>query len=78
MSSQKAAITNNEKVFPIFVKKLSSDKEDVFCSTATKLSAWLNSEKAYYPDARPNVSIAALHLEGILTLDITCPDREST
>lgn len=52
---QAAAIRNNEKVFPIFEKKLSTNKEDLFCSSATKLSAWLNSEKAYYAEARPKV-----------------------
>ena len=53
---QAAAITNNEKVFPVFAKKLASDDEDMFCNTASKLSTWLNSEKAYYAAARPKVS----------------------
>lgn len=53
---QAAAITNNEKVFPIFAKKLSTDDEGTFCHTAGKLSMWLSSEKAYYTAARPKVS----------------------
>jgi len=53
---QAAAIMNNEKVFPIFEQKLSTDKEDLFCGTTTKLSMWLNSERAYYAEARPKVS----------------------
>jgi hypothetical protein len=75
MSPQQAAISNNEKVFPVFAKKLSSADEEVFCTTARRLSTWLNSEKAYYPAARPNVSIALLFLD--LINHIACPDRES-
>jgi hypothetical protein len=54
-AQQAAAITNNEKVFPVFEKKLSSDDEETFCSSAGKLAIWLGSEKAYYETARPKV-----------------------
>jgi hypothetical protein len=68
MSPQQAAISNNEKVFPVFAKKLSSADEEVFCTTAGKLSTWLNSEKAYYSAARPNVSIILLFLNRSLSM----------
>jgi hypothetical protein len=72
---QAAAITNNEKVFPVFAKKLSADDGDVFCSTALKLSTWLNSEKAYYPAARPKVSLFLCH-QVATCFDVRVTDRE--
>lgn len=49
------AQANNEKVFPKFAQKLSSDNQDAFCTYAARLSKWLSSDKAYYQSARPQV-----------------------
>ena len=67
---QAAAIKNNEKVFPVFEKKLSTDKEDLFCVTTSKLSMWLNSEKAYYAEARPKVRFPLTPIDCSDELDI--------
>jgi hypothetical protein len=84
---QAAAITNNEKVFPVFAKKLSSNDGNTFCNAAAKLSKWLNSDKAYYAAARPKVSLSVLSfkrsMNGILDPDCglargdTCLDRST-
>lgn len=54
-----AAIANNEKLFPTFEQRLASDDQALFVKTATRLSSWLDSEKAYYEAARPRVSLSA-------------------
>jgi len=60
---QAAAIKNNEKVFPVFAKKLSSNDKELFCSAIGKLSTWLSSEKAYYAEARPKASLTLMSLD---------------
>ncbi|KAF8834630.1 hypothetical protein BDN67DRAFT_536324 [Paxillus ammoniavirescens] len=52
---QNAAITSNEKIFPVFAKKLASKESKDYINTAHKLAVWLTSEKAYYPAARPKI-----------------------
>lgn len=54
-SAQSAAISANERTFPIFAKKLASKDFKEYVTTARKLATWLGSEKAYYPAARPKV-----------------------
>lgn len=54
-SAHSAAVNSNERIFPIFAKKLSSKDTKEFVNTAHKLTVWLGSEKAYYPAARPKV-----------------------
>ena len=67
---QAAAIKNNEKVFPVFEQKLLTDKEDLFCGTTSKLPMWLNSEKAYYAEARPQVSFPLTSIDCSDELDM--------
>jgi hypothetical protein len=67
---QAAAIKNNEKMFPVFEKKLSTAKEDLLCGTTSKLSMWLNSEKAYYAEARPKVSFPLTSIDCSDELDM--------
>ena len=84
---QAAAITNNEKVFPVFANKLSSNDGKTFCNAASKLSKWLNSEKAYYAAARPKVSLSVLSFERSMNVILdpdyrlargdTCLDRST-
>ncbi|KIK78149.1 hypothetical protein PAXRUDRAFT_342208 [Paxillus rubicundulus Ve08.2h10] len=52
---QNPAITSNEKIFPVFAKKLASKESKDYINTAHKLALWLTSEKAYYPAARPKI-----------------------
>lgn len=54
-TAHSAAISSNEKIFPIFAKKLASGDAQDFANTARKLAVWLGSEKAYYAAARPKV-----------------------
>ena len=51
------AVVENEKVFPVFAKRLASHDVKEYTSTANKLKHWLSSEKAYYPDALRIVSV---------------------
>jgi hypothetical protein len=52
------AVIENEKVFPVFTKYLSSSNLEHFKSYAIKGAKWLSSERAYYEQARPKVSNA--------------------
>ncbi|KAL0947297.1 hypothetical protein HGRIS_013416 [Hohenbuehelia grisea] len=47
------AIQNNEKLFSHFEKKLAKSK--TFVEYATKFAPWLDSPRAYYPEARPKI-----------------------
>ncbi|THH15588.1 hypothetical protein EW146_g4924 [Bondarzewia mesenterica] len=50
------AINNNEKLFPVFARRLSTSTHPVsYIGAADRLSVWLNSSKAYYPVARPKI-----------------------
>jgi hypothetical protein len=69
---QAAAIKNNEKVFPVFAKKLSSNDKELFCSAIGKLSTWLSSEKAYYAEARPKASLTLMSLDRSNKFDTCC------
>ncbi|KAL1949566.1 hypothetical protein VTO73DRAFT_8447 [Trametes versicolor] len=60
MSDKNASIVrnaekNNDKLFPIFQKNLSSDNLAEFATAADKLSGWLSRDKAYYTRARPMI-----------------------
>ncbi|OJT06650.1 hypothetical protein TRAPUB_2508 [Trametes pubescens] len=60
MSDKNASIVrnaerNNDKLFPIFQKNLSSDNLAEFATAADKLSGWLSRDKAYYTKARPMI-----------------------
>ncbi|KAI0775126.1 hypothetical protein BD413DRAFT_294326 [Trametes elegans] len=46
---------NNDKLFPILHKNLSSDSLPEYTTAAEKLSVWLSKDKAYYKKARPNI-----------------------
>lgn len=70
MSDKNASIVrnaekNNDKLFPIFQKNLSSDNLAEFATAADKLSGWLSRDKAYYTRARPMVSISHGELRSI-------------
>lgn len=52
----KNAERNNDKLFPVFQKNLSSNSAIEFGTAAEKLSGWLSRDKAYYTKARPMVS----------------------
>ncbi|KAI0649037.1 hypothetical protein C8Q79DRAFT_948576 [Trametes meyenii] len=54
-SMARNAEKNNDKLFPIFQKNLSSDTLPEFATTAHKLAGWLNSDKAYYANARHKI-----------------------
>ncbi|KAH0832837.1 hypothetical protein J3R83DRAFT_11764 [Lanmaoa asiatica] len=58
-SAHNTAISSNEKIFPVFARKLASRDAKDFVNTAHKLAVWLGSEKAYYPAARPKIALAA-------------------
>lgn len=54
-AAHNTAVSSNEKIFPVFARKLASKDTKDFLNTARKLAVWLSSEKAYYPAARPKV-----------------------
>lgn len=54
-SAHSAAISSNEKIFPVFARKLASGDSKDYVHTVQKLTVWLGSEKAYYAAARPKV-----------------------
>lgn len=55
------AVANNEKLFPVFTRKLSAAASlESYIMAAGKLASWLSSEKAYYPVARPKVRALAV------------------
>ncbi|KAG6371729.1 hypothetical protein JVT61DRAFT_9077 [Boletus reticuloceps] len=54
-SAHSAAINSNEKIFPVFAKKLASKDTKEYANTVRKFAHWLGSEKAYYPAARPKI-----------------------
>ncbi|EIW84514.1 hypothetical protein CONPUDRAFT_163616 [Coniophora puteana RWD-64-598 SS2] len=49
------AISSNDSLFPVYAAKLSSGDLEQYCSIAFKLTAWLDSPRAYYQAARPNI-----------------------
>ena len=49
-------ISNNSKLFPLFLRKLSVLDED-FIKTSHAFGKWINNVKAYYPEARPKVRV---------------------
>ncbi|KAI0636025.1 hypothetical protein C8Q77DRAFT_609008 [Trametes polyzona] len=51
----KSAERTNDKLFPIFLKNLSSDNLAEFTTAAEKLSGWLSKDRAYYTKARPMI-----------------------
>ncbi|CDO69722.1 hypothetical protein BN946_scf184687.g7 [Trametes cinnabarina] len=55
ISRTATAEKNNDRLFPIFQKNLSSDNLLEFATTAEKLAGWLSRDKAYYPKARPMI-----------------------
>ena len=59
-TSEMAAQQNNAKAFPLFAKKLKSDNLKDFSGYVKKLGTWLNVEKAYYAEGRPEVRVPAL------------------
>ena len=62
------AMKNNQKIFPIFQKRLSTNDMAQWLSTANKFATWLDSDKAYYSAARPHVTFTSfyflLHTDG--------------
>ncbi|KAF8512255.1 hypothetical protein JB92DRAFT_2929258 [Gautieria morchelliformis] len=48
-------VSTNTKVFRDLDRKLSSNNQEAFIQAADKLTKWLASEKAYYPEARPQI-----------------------
>ncbi|KAI0833584.1 hypothetical protein BC628DRAFT_1426212 [Trametes gibbosa] len=52
----KNAERNNDKLFPVFQKNLSSNSSTEFGTAAEKLSGWLSRDKAYYSKARPQTA----------------------
>jgi hypothetical protein len=63
MSSLSNAVENNNRLFPPFARKLAENDTTVYATFAHRLAVWLGSERAYYPAARPEVSL----------LPMTCP-----
>lgn len=56
----KKAEKNNDQLFPLFLKNLSSDDISEFATAALKLTNWLKVDKAYYPKARPKASMTRI------------------
>lgn len=50
-----SAVNTNVKIFARYHWKLAHDGQTGYEEVITKLLAWLDNEKAYYPDARPEV-----------------------
>jgi hypothetical protein len=50
------AIQNNQRLFGPFSRKLASDDPAVYSAFAEKFAVWLSDERAYYLEARPEVS----------------------
>lgn len=48
---------NNEKLFPLFRRNLTESNVNLYAATADKLATWASRDKAYYPFARPVVSV---------------------
>ena len=53
--ARSVAINSNERVFPIFAKKLASRNASKFRNAASFLAAWLGSERAYYLGAHHRI-----------------------
>ena len=51
------AIENNSRLFPPFARKLAQSDHTIYTTFSDKLALWLASERAYYPAARPEVSV---------------------
>ncbi|KAI0067323.1 hypothetical protein BV25DRAFT_1090766 [Artomyces pyxidatus] len=49
------AVAQNAKLFPILARRLDTTDQTQYTSAAGKLQKWLDSEKAYYPAARPKI-----------------------
>lgn len=70
------AAENNKRLFRRYAKVISQEDgsdSDAYILHVLKLAAWLNSEKAYYSDARPEVCsvlISQLHELEIDSLQI--------
>ncbi|KAG5645049.1 hypothetical protein DXG03_007228 [Asterophora parasitica] len=54
---QANAIESNKKLFGLFSRKLSTNDSATYNTYCTKIAAWLSDERAYYPEARPEVSL---------------------
>ncbi|RDB21025.1 hypothetical protein Hypma_011394 [Hypsizygus marmoreus] len=49
------AIENNKRLFGPFSKKLAQNDPAVYTAFADKFAGWLSDERAYYPEARPEI-----------------------
>ena len=56
-----AAMANNERLFPQMLAKLSDAQ--TYMEEAQKLRMWMSNQRAYYPLARPWVSVASYSWE---------------
>lgn len=57
------ATVNNSKLFPFYEQQLSAHDAPTFDNFARKLAKWLSNNRAYYPEARPQVYIACILIE---------------
>jgi hypothetical protein len=88
MASTTNAISNNDRLFPLFKKRLAADDLDTFVSSAQKFAEWLRSDKAYYASARPQVNTKfnallyhnthSITCKIVDLLEACCPSRFST
>ncbi|KAI0046562.1 hypothetical protein FA95DRAFT_1355177 [Auriscalpium vulgare] len=49
------AVVKNQKVFPVFARKLSNPEQKNYVDACKRLGTWLGDAKAYYSAARPKV-----------------------
>jgi hypothetical protein len=61
MASGSSAVADarikNQKVFAKYSKDFTSNDVDLYTQSAMKMAKWLSSERAYYREARPVVSL---------------------
>lgn len=70
-----SAEKNNEKLFPLFRRNLTESNVNLYAATADKLATWASRDKAYYPYARPVVSLYTLSFDETVSTALILVDR---
>lgn len=68
---------NNEKLFPLFRRNLTENNVNLYAATADKLASWASRDRAYYPYARPMVSLPNWYLVNSALTSLVLADRRA-
>jgi hypothetical protein len=72
-------IASNDQVLTYYDSKLTTTDLNTYLAYADKLRAWLKSERAYYPAARPKVRVSSPpcgHPCCSITSDASCSGKD--